>query len=145
VRFDLATDGSVEKINRLRSALMGPEAELDPIKDGETTEGWFDNPALREMGSVAAQAVRTAQDSGVLGPFRRGYDLWLIRVLEHQEGQKKPLVDVSAEIARDLEAGARQAVFSQVLVDQLIAGAFKTTGEPDCSSGDPSAGLLVSR
>ena len=145
VRFDLATDGSVEQINRLRSALKGPEAELEPIEDGETTEGWFDNPALSEMGSVAAKAVRTAQDSGVLGPFRRGYDLWLIRVLEHQEGRKQPLADVSAAIARDLEAGARQAVFSHVLDDQLIAGAFKTTGEPDCLSGDPSAALLLSR
>ncbi len=132
--FDLTHDDAVIEANRLRDLILASESELTVAGDIDATERWIDNGSLIEMGPVAAKVIRTTDESGVLGPFHHGNDLWLIRVLEHQEPQMQPLEDVSLRIATNLEDSARKAVFSQVYDDKLASAELKNIKDPDCSS-----------
>lgn len=135
-RFDLTKDDAISEAYRLRVALGESNTSPTSLEGVETDEVWLDRTDVLEMGSMAARAVRTADVSSVLGPFRNDKGFWLIRVIEHQAGEAQSLDLVSETIARDLETAAREAVSLRVYQERHAQADLKKVSEPSCSSTD---------
>jgi len=99
---------------------------------------------LGDVGPAVAQQLASMKDNQVSGPVKGDDNAWMIvKYSEKQEGQVKPLADVSAQIKRELGDSKRREVYEARLAEmqkefQLVIASDGTAvlRQPDIKPAD---------